>query len=57
MPRTKGSKNVKPAQGRKTIYKTFSISALSEDYEKIKELAEKENLTISKLVIKKVLGK
>ena len=55
--RPKGSPNKGTELGRKTIYKTFSISALPEDYEKIKELAEKENLTISKLVVKKVLEK
>lgn len=55
MPRPKGSKNKIPAQGRKTIFKTFSVSALPEQYEKIKALAEKENLSISKLIIKKLL--
>lgn len=57
MPRPKGSKNKKPAQGRKIIYKTFSISCLPEDYEKIKTLAESEKLSISKLVLKSILEK
>lgn len=51
MPRTLGSKNKKPAEGRKTIYKTISISALPEEVEKLKEIVEKSGKTISRYLI------
>ena len=42
MSRPIGSKNKKPAEGRKTLYKTFSISALPEEAEQIKSDIERE---------------
>lgn len=51
MPRTPGAKNKKPAEGRKTFFKTFSISASFEEAEKLKELAKKEGKTLSRYLI------
>lgn len=51
MSRPIGSKNKKPAEGRKTLYKTFSISALPEEAEEIKELANKAGKTVSRFLI------
>ena len=57
MPRPKGSKNKTPAQGRKTVFKSVTIAAYPEEIEELKTLAEKENLSVSKFIIKKCLGK
>lgn len=37
--RPKGSKNKTPAQGRKTVFKTVSISGTPEEVDKLKQLA------------------
>ncbi len=49
--RTKGAKNKIPAQGRKTLFVTASISAYPEDMERLKTLAKERGVTLSKLVI------
>lgn len=57
MPRPAGSKNKKPAEGRKIIYKTFSISALPEEAEQLKALAEKSGKTLSRFLVELALQK
>jgi predicted DNA-binding protein len=57
MPRPAGSKNKKPAEGRKTIYKTISISALPEEVEQLKALAQKSGKTLSRFLVELALQK
>lgn len=38
----------------KTVYKTLSISVLPEQYNQIKKIAKNENLSVSKLFLKKL---
>lgn len=54
--RTPGAKNKIPAQGRKKEFKTFSISCTPEEAEKLKALAEKNNKSVSRLVIDSLLN-
>lgn len=51
MSRPKGAKNKNPAQGRKTVFKTMSISGKPEEIEYLKQLAEKNGKTVSRLVL------
>lgn len=51
MSRPKGAKNKNPAQGRKTVFKTMSISGKPEEIEYLKQLAEKKGKTVSRLVL------
>ena len=57
MPRPAGSKNKKPAEVRKTIYKTISISALPEEVEQLKALAEQSGKTLSRFLVELALQK
>mgnify|MGYP002517377650 FL=1 len=51
MSRPKGAKNKNPAQGRKTVFKTMSISGKQGEIEYLKQLAEKNGKTVSRLVL------
>ena len=51
MPRTKGSKNKTPAQGRITPYKTISIAGSPQEIANIRALAKKANKTISRYLL------
>ena len=51
MPRTKGSKNKIPAQGRKTFFQTMSISGKPEEIARLKERAKECGKTVSRLVL------
>lgn len=56
MPRPAGSKNKKPAEGRKTIYTNLSISALPEEAEQLKALAEQSGKTLSRFLVELALS-
>ena len=51
MPRTKGSKNKNPAQGRITPYATVSIAGSPEEIARLRELAEKAGKSVSRYVL------
>lgn len=51
MSRPVGSKNKKPAQGRKTIFQSTSVSGKPEEIAHLKALAEKNGKTVSRLVL------
>lgn len=51
MPRPKGSKNKTPAQGRKKIFQTVSISGTPEEIAALKACAAQKGKTVSRLVI------
>ena len=41
--------------GRKTFFKTFSVSCYPDEYEKIKDIAFKANKSVSRLFVDAVL--
>lgn len=51
MPRTKGSKNKKPAQGRITPYATISIAGSPDEIARVRSLAAKEGKTVSRYLL------
>lgn len=51
MSRPFGCKNKNPAQGRKTIFKTMSISGKPEEIEALKQYAKSCGKTVSRLVL------
>ena len=51
MPRPKGSKNKKPAQGRMTIFSNTTISGTPEEIAALKERAAVCGKTVSRLVL------
>lgn len=57
MPRPAGSKNKKPAEGRKKIYTNLCISALPEEAEQLKALAKQSGKTLSRFLVDLALQK
>lgn len=51
MPRTKGSKNKKPSQGRITPYVTISIAGSPDEIARVRDLAAKEGKTVSRYLL------
>lgn len=51
MSRTLGAKNKKPAQGRKTVFQSSSVSGKPEEIAHLKALAAKYGKTVSRLVL------
>lgn len=51
MPRTKGSKNKKPAQGRITPYATISVAGSPDEIARVRSLAAKEGKTVSRYLL------
>ena len=55
MPRPKGSKNKIPAQGRKTIFASTTISGYPEEIEQLKQKAKEAGKTVSRYIIESLL--
>jgi len=53
--RPKGSPNKGTELGRKTIFKSVTISGSPEEVEKIKQLAEASGKSVSRFIIEKIL--
>lgn len=56
MARTPGAKNKKPAQGRKTIFQSSSVSGSPEEIALLKTQAEKAGKSVSRYVLDWVLS-
>lgn len=54
--RPKGSPNKGTELGRKTIFKSVTISGSPEEVDKIKQLAESSGKSISRFIIEKILS-
>lgn len=53
--RPKGAKNKVPAQGRKKIFASITISGTPEEVAKIKLLAKENNKSVSRFMLEKCL--
>lgn len=54
--RPKGSKNRIPAEGRKTLFKSITVSGYPEEITKIQEAAAKAGMSVSRYIINRCLG-
>lgn len=54
--RPKGSYKEESEKGRKTLFKSFTVSCHPEEYIKIKELSEQSGKTVSRFLVESVIG-
>ena len=53
----RGEEGGRPKTGRITQFKSFSVSCYPQEYEKLKEIAANEGVSMSRLLIDTVLDK